>query len=224
MNITRFSSLEKIPFAEAAQLSSELADDWYGPLEIAMEEFNISTAARQAMFLAQIGHESAGFSRLTESFDYSVAGLVVFGARLSLADRRRLGRQAGEHEVPIERQMDMANRVYGGRYGNGDVRSGDGWRYRGRGLKQITFMDNYRDCGKALQLDLVKNPELLEDRDHAARSAAWFWAEHELNACADSGDFGRTTRIINGPALEGEEARVARWHVAMVALDVIQSI
>ncbi len=223
MNVNCASVLGKETFAQAAQLSTDLADHWYGPVSTAMKAFDISTSRRQAMFLAQVGHESAGFTRLVESFDYSVAGLAVFGARLSLVDRQRLGRQEDEPAVPIMRQEDIANRVYGGRYGNGDALSGDGWRYRGRGLKQITFMDNYRDCGKALQLDLVKHPELLEDRDHAARSAAWFWAAHELNVLADSGDFTRTTRVINGPALEGEEARVARWRVAMSALNIIQS-
>lgn len=215
--------LRRDAFAKAAQLSSELANEWYEPVMVAMASFEITTVSRQAMFLAQIGHESAGFVRLTESFDYSIQGLAIFASRLSLADRGRLGRQANERSVPIERQMDIANQVYGARYGNGAASSGDGWRYRGRGLKQITFMDNYRDCGRALKLDLLAHPEWLEQRDAAARSAAWFWAAHDLNACADSGDFGRTTRIINGPALQGGDARMARWHVAIAALTAVQS-
>ncbi|MFM0067267.1 glycoside hydrolase family 19 protein [Paraburkholderia aspalathi] len=205
-------------FARAAQLSPALAMRWYGPVMAAMHEFGITSAARQAMFIAQVGHESLGFTRLTESFDYSIAGLAVFGARLSLAERAKLGRQAGEERVPPARQQLIANRAYGGRFGNGDAASGDGWRYRGRGLKQITFADNYRDCARALGLDLLTHPELLEEDGPAARSAGWFWAAHALNACADRGNFAATTRIINGLALEGQAQRVARWKIAQLAI------
>ncbi|RQU52947.1 glycoside hydrolase family 19 protein [Burkholderia cenocepacia] len=183
-----------------------------------MREFNITTSAREAMFLAQVGHESEGFVRLTESFNYSVDGLAVFGARLSQAERVQLGRQPGESVVPSARQQTIANKVYGGRFGNGGEASGDGWRYRGRGLKQVTFADNYRDCGRALNVDLLAHPELLEQDAYAARSAGWFWEAHDLNALADRGDFAGTTRVINGAAMEAELQREARWHYARAAL------
>ncbi|KVN20668.1 MULTISPECIES: glycoside hydrolase family 19 protein [unclassified Burkholderia] len=212
--------MDQTMFAHAAQLSAALAERWYGPVSAAMREFDISTPARQAMFIAQIGHESAGFTRLVESFDYSVNGLTVFGARLSRGERTQLGRQPGEPNVPLARQQAIANRVYGGRLGNGEPETGDGWRYRGRGLKQITFADNYCACGQALGVDLLLHPEWLEQDDYAARSAGWFWHAHDLNRYADRGNFAGTTRLINGPAMEAELQREARWTQARQAMSV----
>jgi putative chitinase len=103
--------------------------------------------------------------------------------------RELLGRQPHERMVPVVRQMKIADLAYGGRFGNGDVNSGDGWRYRGRGLKQITFKDNYRDCGAALGVDLIAQPELLGQDVYAARSAGWFWEAHGCNERADQGGF-----------------------------------
>ncbi|WP_241019578.1 glycoside hydrolase family 19 protein [Burkholderia sp. Ac-20345] len=183
-----------------------------------MIEFGINTPARQAAFLAQIGHESGGFSSLVESFNYAPAALALF-SRVPVSLRAQLGRQSGEKTVPLDRQRQIANLAYGGRYGNGDASSGDGWRYRGRGLKQVTFRDNYAAAGKTLGVDLVANPDLLATDDTlAARSAGWFWNAHGCNGPADAGDFAGTTRIINGPAMEGQDKRVARWDVAKSAI------
>ncbi|QRR07638.1 glycoside hydrolase family 19 protein [Burkholderia sp. MS455] len=212
--------MDQATFAQAAHLSAELATRWYGPVSVAMQQFDISTPARQAMFVAQIGYESAGLTRLVESFDYSVDGLAVFGARLSQHDRAQFGRQPGEDAVPLARQQLIANQVYGGRFGNGAASTGDGWRYRGRGLKQITFADNYRACGQALGVDLLLHPEWLEQDAYAARSAGWFWQAHGLNAYADRGDFAGTTRVINGAAMEAEPQREARWAQARQVLQV----
>lgn len=87
---------------------------------------------------------------------------------------------------------------YEGRADLGNTEPGDGARFRGRGLIQITGRANYRECGVALGLDLLAHPELLEETDNACRSAAWFWNSHGLNEIADSGDFRRITRVING--------------------------
>ncbi|MGN5354787.1 glycoside hydrolase family 19 protein [Ralstonia sp. L16] len=107
---------------------------------------------------------------------------------------------------------------YANRYGNGNASTGDGWRYRGRGLKQITFRANYRECGHALDLDLVARPELLERDEYAALSAGWYWWAFGLGKLADAGKFDEITRRINGPAMEGAEPRRARWAVAKQAL------
>ena len=96
------------------------------------------------------------------------------------------------------RQEDIANLTYAGRMGNGDAASGDGWRYRGRGLIQITGRANYIACGEGLSLDLIKQPELLEKPQHACMSAAWFWATKGLNTLADAGQFDKITQRING--------------------------
>ncbi len=210
--------MEQTVFAQAANLSPALAARWYGPVSAAMQEFGILTPVQSAMFIAQICHESGGMTHLVESFNYSVAGLAVFGSRLSPQARATLGRQPGEDDVPLTRQQAIANQVYGGRYGNGGPSTGDGWRYRGRGLKQITFADNYRACGAALKVDALAHPELLEQDVHAARSAAWFWQARGLNAYADRGDFAGTTRVINGPAMEEETQREACWARARQAL------
>lgn len=212
--------MNKDEFTRAAGLSVALAERWYTPVNLAMQEFNIVTPAQEAMFIAQICHESAGLTRLTESFNYSPAGLGVFGNHLSAPARQMLGRQPGESCVPESRQREIASRVYGGRFGNGGPETGDGWRYRGRGLKQITFADNYRDCGNGLGVDLLAHPELLEQDAYAARSAAWFWQAHGLNAYADRGDFAGTTRVINGAAMEEEPQREACWGRACQALNV----
>ncbi|AOJ73514.1 MULTISPECIES: glycoside hydrolase family 19 protein [Burkholderia] len=199
-------------FQQAAQLSDVLADRWFPHVSAAAAEFEITTSKRLAAWIAQIGHESGGFTQLVESFNYRVDALKIF-SRIPADMREQLGRRSNERIVPIERQMTIANLAYGGRYGNGDASSGDGWRYRGRGLKQITFKDNYRMCGVALSVDLVAQPELLEQDEYAARSAGWFWRANGLNKLADDGDFVRITRVING-GLTGHPERQARWQAA----------
>jgi len=205
-------AMDKQTFQQAADLSAALADRWWPHVDAALFEFGILLPHRVAAWIAQVGHESKGFSTLAESFDYSVQGLVdVFGKRMPLAIASKLGRQPGERAVPMERQQRIANIVYAGRYGNGDAGSGDGWRHRGRSLKQITFADNYRDCGHALGVDLIAQPDLLATDDRlAARSAAWFWFAHGCNELADRGDFAQLSRRING-GLNGLADRQQRW-------------
>ncbi|WP_175785315.1 glycoside hydrolase family 19 protein [Burkholderia ambifaria] len=204
-------------FKRAAGLTDALADRWFPHIELAVAEFDITTPRRLAAWLAQMGHESGGFTQLVESFNYRIDALKIF-SRVPADMRAQLGRRDNEKVVPIERQIKIANLAYGGRYGNGDVSSGDGWRYRGRGLKQVTFKDNYRECGQAIGLDLVAQPELLEQDRPAARSAGWFWKARGCNELADKGDFAGTTRAINGPAMEGQDRRKARYDVAVKVL------
>lgn len=139
-----------------------------------MAEFGITTPARQAAFLAQIGHESGQLQYVKE-----------------LA--------SGE--------------AYEGRKDLGNTQPGDGRRYKGRGLIQITGRANYIASGDALNLDLIDHPELLEEPGNACRSAGWFWSKHGLNELADAGDFERITRRING-GLNGWEDRQALHTVA----------
>jgi putative chitinase len=103
----------------------------------------------------------------------------------------------------------IANVVYSNRMGNGPVESGDGWKYRGRGLKQLTGKDNANRCGKALGVDLVSSPDLLLQPFYAARSAAWFWKENNLSKFADLGDIEGMTKKVNG-GLIGIEDRKKR--------------
>lgn len=151
-------------------------------IEAAMEEFGIDTPARQAAFLAQIGHESGGLKYTVE----------IWGP------------------TPAQSR-------YEGRKDLGNVRPGDGIRFKGRGLIQTTGRDNYDATGRALGVDLLLNPELLAEPALAARSAAWYWQSRKLNQFADSCDFLTLTRRING-GLNGIDDRLALHSAATEAL------
>ncbi|QIM43951.1 glycoside hydrolase family 19 protein [Leclercia adecarboxylata] len=198
-------------FEKAAGVSAGLAARWYPHIDAAMKEFGITAVNDKAMLIAQLGHESAGFTSLVESFNYSVDGLKkTFGKRLTPYQCEMLGRVDGKQTA---HQPQIANLVYGGRMGN--TSQGDGWKYRGRGLLQITGRENYIKCGAALKLDLVSTPELLVQERHAARSAAWFFA---LRGCLlYSGDIVRVTQIING-GQNGLADRKVRYSRAQAAL------
>ena len=198
-------------FQQAAGISAGLAARWFPHIEAAMKEFGITAPTDQAMFIAQTGHESLGFTRVVESLNYSVDGLKkTFGKRLTAYQCEMLGRIDGKQTA---HQPQIANLVYGGRLGN--KAAGDGWKYRGRGLTQITGLENYTKCGAALKLDLVTSPELLEQDRNAARSAAWFYATSGclLYSC----DLARVTQIING-GQNGIEDRRQRYNRARAAL------
>lgn len=166
------------------------ADKYDDALDKAMVEFSINTPARKAMFIAQIMHESGKLSAVAENLYYKAEALL----RVFPKYYKTLA-QANAHARQPEK---IANKVYGGRMGNGPEASGDGYRYRGRGLIQLTGKDNYTSCGAALKKDLHKNPEYLETPEGAARSAAWFWNKNGLNRLADTGDIITNTKRING--------------------------
>lgn len=216
-------TLSSSQIAAALRIPAALAADWAGQINAALVEFGIGTPVRQAAFLAQIGHESKGLTRTSESFDYAIPALnIQFGRRIGV-NAAILGRQPGERMVPVERQIRIANIVYANRYGNGDAASGDGWRYRGGGLKQITFHDNYAACSAALGVNLLAAPELLAtDKLLAARSAGWFWFSIGGNGYADRGAFDELSTRINGAGITPESlaARRARWTICRTALGV----
>lgn len=199
-------------FQKAADISAGLAARWFPHIDAAMKEFGITAAIDQAMFIAQVGHESGGFRQIVESLNYTSGALVaVFGKRITQQQAKALGRTATQPA----RQDAIANLVYANRLGN--KAAGDGWKYRGRGLIQITGLDNYRACGAALRLDLVTKPELLELELQAARSAAWFYTSK--GCMAYGADVYRVTQIING-GLNGIDDRKVRYNKARAALMV----
>ena len=203
--------MNKEQFQKAAGISAGSVARWFQPISDAMNEFGITTANDQAMFIAQLGHESAGFTSLVENFNYSVDGLKkTFGKRLTAYQCEMLGRVNGKQTA---HQPQIANLVYGDRMGNNT--HGDGWKYRGRGLLQITGRENYTKCGAALKLDLVSTPELLVQELHAARSAAWYFALR--GGLLYSGDIVRVTQIING-GQNGLADRKVRYTRALAAL------
>ncbi|WP_337264351.1 MULTISPECIES: glycoside hydrolase family 19 protein [unclassified Serratia (in: enterobacteria)] len=202
-------------FRRAANISAELATRWFPHLEATLKEFNITNPVEQAMFIAQMAHESSGFKTLVESLNYPVDGLMRTFGPLSTAKRlsdyqcKMLGRTIQQSA----QQEAIANLVYGNRLGN--KAPGDGWKYRGRGLKQVTGLNNYSACGAALKIDLVSTPELLERDQYAMRSAGWFWSS---NKCGQYGsDVVAVTKAING-GLNGIDDRKSRFEIASKVL------
>ena len=166
-------------------------------LNVAMNKFAIVTRLRIAAFIAQVGHESGQLTRLVENLNYSAEGLMkTWPSRFDLVRATAAARKPEQ----------IANIVYAGRMGN--TEPGDGWKYRGRGLFQVTGRANYAACGEALGLDLINQPELLEQPKNACLSAAWFWATNGLNTLADADKFEAITRRING-GLNGQADRQA---------------
>lgn len=199
------------------------AATYAAPLSRAAREYDITAPRRLAAWLANLAHESGRFATVEERLGYTAPRLaVVWPSRYALRGAGGVYvRDAAGGLVPNElarriagSPVQVANATYGGRLGNGPAASGDGWRYRGRGLIQITGRDTYRDCGDALGLPLLLRPELLIEPEHAARSAGWFWARNGLNAHADAGRLDQITRRING-GLNGHSDRVSLYETAL---------
>ena len=197
-------------FQKATGVSDALRDTWFPRISASMAAFGITTALRQAHFLAQVGHESAGFTKTEEGLNYSENALTaMFGKRITAAQANAYGRNSA-HSA---NQKMIANIIYANRNGNGDVASGDGYRYRGRGLIQITGRANYSALTGQLSADVVANPDLLKEPMQAAMSAAAWWKNHGLNELADADDVTRITKVING-GTNGLEDRIARLNKA----------
>lgn len=187
-------------------------------LQASMKAHGITTPRRAAGFLSQIAHESGRLATLEENLNYSTRSLLaLFGRhRISKGDAQLYGRGSSHAANPQE----IANRIYGGEWGRvhlGNTQPGDGWRFRGRGLKQLTGRDNYRRCSKSIGEDLVTYPERLLLPVNAALSAAWFWESNNLNALADLGDVRAMTKVINGGEF-GLPDRIALYGKALEVL------
>jgi putative chitinase len=179
---------------ESQLLTLGINGKWLEPLLETFEKYQINTPKRQACFLGQTMHESGSFKFTRENLNYSAKALMAtWPSRfpdLAIATQ-------------FERQPEkIANKVYSGRMGN--TEDGDGAKYIGRGLIQVTGKENYTHCGEALGIDLVFTPQLLEEPRYAALSAGWFWNKKGLNALADEGtkdSFEVMTKRINGGLL-----------------------
>jgi putative chitinase len=171
----------------------------------------MTSREEMANFMAQMGHESGGFTRLEESFRYTrnIDQIPVQSARREGDEALEAARLAALDGRPQE----LARLMYGNRMGNDDV--GDGYLYRGRGYTQLTGEDNYRAAGTALGLDLVNNPDLAANRDNAQRIAIWYWQERVPQA--DRDDVSRATRAINGGdnGLADRHNRYDAWHAVL---------
>ncbi len=190
-HITMEELIACLPKAKESNL-----EKFYEGIVETFDTFDINTPERMAMFLAQTAHESGNFAFTQENLNYRAASLSKIWPKKFPADI------AAQYERNPEK---IANRAYASRMGNGDEASGDGYRYRGRGLIQLTGKDNYRHCGEALGRDLVAEPDLVADNPYAVLSAGWFWDTRKLNQWADKKDVKTVTKRINGGTIGLED-------------------
>jgi putative chitinase len=193
-------------------------EKWIDAIVATCQEFEINTPQRIAAFLAQTSHESGGYTMLSENLNYRAATLAAcwpnrfatLGSdKKPIKENGKLVPTAVANSIAGKPEL-IANMVYSSRMGNGPAESGEGWKFRGRGLKQLTGKDNYTRCGASLGIDLVGNPDLLLEPMAAARSAGWFWKSNNLSSFADSGDIKGMTKKINGGFI-GLEQRQALY-------------
>jgi putative chitinase len=171
-------------------LNWEYFKPYVSMLEATLPAYNINTPIRTAHFLAQIAHESAGFRALSENLNYSAIALTkVFRKYFPTVEST-----AGFARIPEK----IANKVYASRLGNGDEASGDGWKFRGRGLIQITGKNNYKLFSQATNQDFLASPDGVATPEYALSSACWFWKRKNINKYADQDDVHMVTKAVNG--------------------------
>ena len=181
-------------------------DHWHRALAQLLPDYDINTPQRIAAFIAQCSHESGGFTALKENLNYRAVTLrKIFPKYFPTDDLANAF--AGKPEM-------IANRVYASRMGNGDEASGDGFRYCGRGLIQLTGKSNYQSFADSLEMNVEDVPDYLSTFEGAAQSACWFWESNNLNQWADKGDILTLTKRINGGTI-GLEDRIKHYDHAM---------
>jgi len=210
----------------AAKIKRDVAERWLPHVQKALERFGIQSERQVAAWIAQTAHESGGYTMLVENLNYRAATMAVcWPARFAVknpdgtwAKDEKGGKVPNKFALALERKPEaLANVVYASRMGNGPTESGDGWAFRGRGLKQLTGRDNVTRCGLALGVDLAANPDLLVQPEYAALSAAWFWSVNKCGPLADANDFVGLTKKINGGTI-GLADRQARYEAVLASL------
>jgi putative chitinase len=180
-------------------------EHWYKALSEALPDYDINSPQRVASFLAQCGHESGGFTAIKENLNYKAESLVRVWPKYFNASN------ANDYE---HNQEKIANRAYANRMGNGDEASGDGYRFCGRGLIQLTGRSNYQAFADSIQEDINNLPDYLATFEGCVQSACWFWEANNLNQYADNYDLLTMTKKINGGTL-GLDDRTARYKKAL---------
>ena len=197
-----------------AEIISADADDWYDALCELLPKYGITTERRVAHFLSQCAHESGGFKKLEENLNYSEKALnAVFGRYFGSPPKRNAAEYARNPEM-------IANYVYMDefrKYKMGNVEEGDGWRFRGRGLKQLTGRHNYTKFGESIGKSAEEAAEYVATPSGAIESACWFWDTNNLNSIADTDDVVKMTKKINGGNI-GLEDRQKRYTHALKVL------
>ena len=169
-------------------IALDIHPNWYDALQNTFTKYEINTIKRQAHFIGQCAHESNWFKTLEENLNYSAQGLMaIWGSRFPTLE---VAQQYARNPEKI------ANKVYGGRMGN--LEDGDGWKYRGRGIIQLTGRENYRNTGRAIGVDLEGSPKFALVPQYACLAAGHYWSKRGLNALADVDDYKEITRRING--------------------------
>lgn len=184
-------------------------DQWHSALSRLLPDYEINTPQRIAAFIAQCAHESGNFMFLKENLNYRAESLM-----------RTWPRHFPTMEIAQQyaRQPEkIANRAYANRMGNGDEASGDGWRFLGRGLIQLTGRENYSWFAASINISVEEAAEYLQTFEGAAQSACWFWETNNLNRWADTGDIKELTRRINGGFI-GLEDRIKHYQHALHVL------
>jgi putative chitinase len=199
MEITREQLAQIIP-------RNPYIDQWCTALNKLLPDYGIDTPQRVAAFLAQCAHESGGFQFLKENLNYRAASLRKVFPKYFPTDEL-----AQQYEKQPEK---IANRIYGGRMGNGPEESGDGFRYCGRGLIQLTGKNNYTAFAESIETPVEEIPAYLETFEGAVQSACWFWETNNLNQFADTNDILTMTKRINGGTI-GLEDRMKHYAHAL---------
>ena len=181
-------------------------DQWFEAISEILPEYEITTPQRVAAFLAQCAHESGGFVFLKENLNYKAASLRRVFPKY-FPDDAIAAQYAGKGEM-------IANRVYANRMGNGDEASGDGFKYCGRGLIQLTGKNNYTFFAGSLDIPVEEASEYLQTFEGAVQSACFFWEQNKLNQWADAGDILTLTKRINGGTI-GLEDRIKHYEHAL---------
>ena len=187
-------------------------DYWYSALEQLLPDYDINTPQRVAAFVAQCAHESGNFRVLKENLNYRAPTLRKIFPKYFPTDAI-----AAQYAAMPNKQEAIANKVYGGRMGNGPEETGDGFRYCGRGLIQLTGKNNYEEFAMSIETPVEEIPEYLATFEGAAQSACWYWEKNNLNKWADTGDIKELTRRINGGYI-GLEDRVKHYNHALHVL------
>lgn len=188
--------------------SNKEADSWCELLNKHLPEHYVDTVERVASFIAQCAHESREFTRLTEDLRYRASALqAIWPSRFD---------EKTAEQYQFKQEM-IANRAYANKLGNGSEATGDGWRYRGRGLIQLTGKVNYKGFADSLGITLEEAVSLAQTKDGAVQCACYFWTRENLNQFADSGDIIAQTRRINAKLL-GLKERQARYNHAVRVL------
>jgi len=184
-------------------------EHWFHALDEILPEYEINTPQRVAAFLAQCAHESGGFRALKENLNYKAATLRKIFPKYFPDDAT-----ANHYASLPNKQEAIANKVYASRMGNGDEHSGDGYRYCGRGLIQLTGKDNYTWFAASLEIPVEEAAEYLQTFEGAVQSACWFWETNNLNVQADAGDIKLMTKKINGGYI-GLDDRIKHYNHAL---------